>query len=279
VTSQQIDRAAEQIRSAWNVTPRLGLILGTGLGELADQIDCQLEVSYEQLSGFVGSTAPGHRGRIVCGELLGVPLVALAGRIHRYEGYCYEDITQGVRLLNQLGAPGLVISNASGGLNPELASGDVLVISEHIDLMFLDSAGSTEQADRRQLARASCRLESPYDPDWIALALAAAAAGRFSARAGSYLALTGPNYETRAEYRMLRWLGADVVGMSTVPEVAEAARLGMRVLALSAVSNVANPDDPEEVSAEAVIELSRSAQPTMLAIVKALVDSLGAPAA
>lgn len=266
--------AAGHVREQWDFQSRLGMILGTGLGELAEGIECEARFVFADLPGFANTTAPGHAGRLLCGRLKGLPVVALAGRLHRYEGYNFQQLTQGVRLLRAMGVHNLLLCNASGGLNPELESGDVLVIEDHLDMMQLDTPWFVAPEDREQGLRPQARLGNPYFPDWIPLALDAAHAAGRRASAGCYAALSGPNYETRAEYRMLRRLGADVVGMSTVPEAHEALRQEMRVLALSAVSNVADPDVAEKVTAENVISLSQAAQPTMEAIVHALVDTL-----
>ncbi len=264
---QLIDEAVDLVRSRWASTPLVGIILGTGLGGLVEDIEVEEIFEFDELPGFVPATALGHRGRLVCGRLDGKPLVALDGRLHHYEGHDAGQITLGVHLFDRLGAGGLIVSNASGGVNPELTAGDLLVMESHINLMFLqvgDPSSSNQERAGRMLA-------DPYHPAWIETALGVALERGFRATAGTYVAMTGPNYETRAEYQMVRRIGGDVVGMSTVPEVIVASRLGMKVLGLSAVTNVADPEATDGTTAGEVIEVARSLQPAMRAIVAAIV--------
>ncbi|MFP6650439.1 MAG: purine-nucleoside phosphorylase, partial [Pirellulaceae bacterium] len=235
---QLLDEAIDLVRSRWTAIPQVGIILGTGLGELVEDLQVEEIFEFDELPGFVPATALGHRGRLVCGRLNGIPLVVLDGRLHHYEGHDAEQITLGVHLFDQLGAGGLIVSNASGGVNPELAAGDLLVMESHINLMFLQ----VEDPSSSHLERAGRILVDPYHRPWIEMALGVAFEKGFRATAGTYVAMTGPNYETRAEHRMVRLIGGDVVGMSTVPEVIVASRLGMKVLGLSAVTNVADPE-------------------------------------
>ena len=272
VDGKLIDDAVSLVRRRWTVSPQVGVILGTGLGGLVEDIEVEEDFDFGEIPGFAPATATGHRGRLVCGRLGDSPVVALDGRLHRYEGHDASQITRGVRLLHQLGAGGLIVSNASGGVNPELLPGDLLVMESHINLMFLQAgprgqgvADDMEWADRPGRWRTS-----PYYRPWIERAMATASAGGFRATTGTYVAMTGPNYETRAEYRMVRCIGGDVVGMSTVPEVTVASQLGMKVLGLSAVTNVSGPEHQEGASAEAVVEMARSVQPAMRAIVTAI---------
>jgi purine-nucleoside phosphorylase len=264
---QLIDEAVELVRSRWASTPLVGIILGTGLGGLVEDIEVEEIFEFDELPGFVPATALGHRGRLVCGRLDGKPLVALDGRLHHYEGHDAGQITLGVHLFDRLGAGGLIVSNASGGVNPELTAGDLLVMESHINLMFLQ----VEDPSSSHQERAGRMLADPYHPAWIETALGVALERGFRATAGTYVAMTGPNYETRAEYQMVRRIGGDVVGMSTVPEVIVASRLGMKVLGLSAVTNVADPEAMDGTTAGEVIEVARSLQPAMRAIVAAIV--------
>jgi len=273
VDGQLIDDAVALVRCRWSVSPQMGIILGTGLGELVEDIQVEETFDFGEIPGFTPATATGHRGRLVCGRLGDRPVVALDGRLHRYEGHDASQITRGVRLLRQLGAGGLIVSNASGGVNPELLPGDLLVMESHINLMFLQARcpGQGVASDMAGTDRPGRWRTSPYHRPWIETAMATAAAGGFRATTGTYVAMTGPNYETRAEYRMVRCIGGDVVGMSTVPEVTVASQLGMKVLGLSAVTNVSDPEQQEGASAEAVVEMARSVQPAMRAIVTAIV--------
>jgi inosine/guanosine/xanthosine phosphorylase family protein len=262
-----------------SVLPRIGVVLGTGLGGLADRLDQAWSMPARDTGWLVPSTATGHAGRVVWGCLDGgaarggerweCDVVMLQGRVHGYEGHAPESLSRGVELLAALGATTVLLSNAAGGLRPDMQVGELMVLSDHIDLVRrpwaqgLESAalGSAVPDNVRAAAAAPC-----YDPDLVADALAAARSAGAVARAGVYAHLMGPSYETRAEYRMLRKLGADVVGMSTVPEVIAARRLGLRVAAVSVVTNVARPDAPACTDAEDVCRAASAAAEGVWAI-------------
>ncbi|MEM6471956.1 MAG: purine-nucleoside phosphorylase [Planctomycetota bacterium] len=218
--------------------PLTAMILGSGLGSLADKITIDRVVSYAEIPGFAKSTAGGHRGELIFGKLNDKPVIAMAGRLHRYEGWTNAQVSFPVVVMRALGAGRLIASNAAGGVDPNLRVGDIVIIEDHIDWLFQSTLGRCERfaADFARLAR------PVYSASLIAGALEVSRKCGFRAGRGTYLATLGPTYETRAEYRMMRMLGADVVGMSTIPEVIVAAKLGMEVLALSVVSNVASPD-------------------------------------
>ena len=277
IDGQLIDEAVSLVRSRWEPSPVLGIILGTGLGELVEDIDIEQVFDFDEIPGLSPTTALGHRGRLVCGRLGSLPVVALEGRLHRYEGHDAGQVTCGVRLFHGLGATGLIVSNASGGVNPELAPGDLLVIQDHINLMFMriEDPGGGNWDGAELSDRAGRRALSPYHQPWIDEALRVAEQGGFRSMAGTYVAMTGPNYETRAEYHMIRCIGGDVVGMSTVPEVTVAARLGMKVLGLSAVTNVFDPAAGEGANAEKVVQVARTTQPAMRAIVASIAADAG----
>lgn len=265
VVALEVQAAAAAIRRRWDVRPEAALVLGTGLHRLAGWIRAEARIPYADVPHFPRSTALGHRGQLVCGWFGGKPVVALDGRCHGYEGYPLAALVLPVLTVRELGAQLLVLSNASGGLNPDFASGDVVVVSDHINWMFwkhlprspFDESslpGNFTVCDRRSSAPA-------YDTALIDQALEIARREGFPAHRGVYVGLTGPNYETRAEYRFLRQIGADVVGMSTVPEAVAAARCGLRTLALSIVTNVARPDCPEVVRAADVVRDAERAEP------------------
>lgn len=260
------------VRSRLAATPKTAVILGSGLAEIADQIQAPVVFDYCELPGFVKSTASGHRGQLICGHWEGVNLVAMAGRFHRYEGYSDFEITLPVRLFAALGVNRLVLSNAAGGLCPMLKVGDVVVLSDHIDLARRSSLEAGEGDDLIASAR------DLYDPELMEAALQAARQADFLARTGVYLAASGPAYETRAEYRMMRMLGADVVGMSTAPEAALAGQLGMRVLGLSIVTNVARPDHPQPADHDQVLAVGRATASKLRAILAAVVGPAQSPA-
>jgi len=264
--------------------PRAGIILGSGLGGLADEIADPLRIDYADLPGFARATASGHRGQLIFGTLDEAPVVAMAGRMHRYEGHSDDRVTFPVRLMAALGTTTLIVSNAAGGLNPGLNVGDLVVINDHIDLAkkrdgLLANQRISTLSDSAQTTIFNDRIlgTSPlhlYDGGLSQIALAAARAGDFTAILGTYIATLGPTYETRAEYRMMRSFGGDVVGMSTAPEVRVAAVLGMRVLGLSMVSNVARPDQAQSTDHQEVLDAGRAAQSKLRKIVAATLRHL-----
>ena len=261
----QVREAAEVVRRGWATRPLAGLVLGTGMGRLAESIRVELAVDYADMPHFARSTAPGHRGRLVCGTLGGVPVITLDGRLHVYEGHRVRQLGMPIRLMRALGADRLILTNASGGLNPHFATGDVMVVTDHLNFLWDNPLVGTDEAG---WARAMRPMFSPYDRPLIDAALAIARQHNFAAYPGVYAAMTGPCYETRAEYRMLRRLGADAVGMSTVPEAIVAAHCGMRVLATSVITNVPHPDRMQTITAEEVLADAARAEPNVRSIVQ-----------
>lgn len=266
--SRRVAEAADLISRRWPRRPAAGIILGTGLGRFEEVIQTELCLEYGDVPHFAPSTAEGHAGRLVCGLVEGLPVVALAGRAHLYEGCSIEQITRPVRVLHLLGIERLIVSNAAGGLNPQLAVGDLVLIDDHLDLAF---APSPPVAGGMRCISNSLRA---YDAELIAVAEEAARREGICTVRGTYAAVSGPNYETRAEYRMYRGLGADVIGMSTVPEVTVAAELGVPVLAISAVTNVCNPDAPAGTDGSAVAAAAAEAEWKLRRIVLAAFQSL-----
>ena len=261
--TKQIEAATSFVQSRWNRSPRFGVILGTGAGELAEAIQAEEKIPYGDVPHFAASTATGHKGQFVCGKLAGADVIAMEGRFHLYEGYPVDQATLPVHLMHALGVDVLFVSNASGGINANYRSGQIMLIESHIDLMFRSTiAMAPTTSNDRPLLLSDC-----YDQELIAGARETAMNHRFTVQQGVYAAMLGPNYETRAEYRALRKIGGDVAGMSTVPEVAVAAKYGMRVLGMSIVSNVANPDDLAETSGQEVIDAASIAAPQLKAIV------------
>jgi purine-nucleoside phosphorylase len=270
--------AAETIRRQWNRQPAAGLVLGTGLGDLSATVTAEASIPYGDIPGFPRCTALGHAGRLVCGRINGKDVILMDGRCHGYEGYTLDQLQLPVLTMRALGARLLVLSNASGGLNPNFASGDIVVIDDHIDLMFwrrrahcgripedcvvADPAPDVGQRPPRwPLAEPGHPIGNIYDSGLSARAMAVSRKCDFVAHRGVYVGVTGPNYETRAEYRFLREAGGDVVGMSTIPEAIAAWTCGMRTLALSTVTNVACPDRTHIVFAEDVVGAAQRAQP------------------
>jgi purine-nucleoside phosphorylase len=260
----QIQAAATAVRSRWDQRPRVGIILGTGLGSLAQQIEQPVVLDYAQIPHFLRSTAHGHAGRLVCGTLQGQPIMAMEGRFHMYEGYSLRQITLPVRVMKELGAELLVVTNASGGMNPRFGCGDLMVIDDHINLMG-DNPLIGVNDDR--LGPRFPDMCHPYDAELIADAMAVARQQDLVLHRGVFVAVSGPNLETRAEYRFLRAIGADAVGMSTVPEVLVAVHAGLRVLGLSIITDLCFPDALKPAHVDEIIAAANAAEPRLRALV------------
>ncbi len=251
--AQQIDDAAALIRSRWAGTPKAGLILGTGLGGLAEQIANKTVIPYGEIPNFPKSTSPSHAGQLVCGELSGVPIVAMEGRFHFYEGYSMQQVTFPVRVMKALGADTLIVTNAAGGMNPHFGLSDVVVIDDHINLMGDNPLRGINDDTLGPRFPDMCE---PYSRELSTIALQSALGLGIAAHKGVFVAVTGPNLETRAEYRMLRGMGADVVGMSTVPEVIVAVHAGMKVLGFSIVTDLCLPDALEPADIQKILAVA-----------------------
>ncbi len=258
-----IKKAADHISREWGSSPAFGIVLGTGAGQVADEIAVDQILPYEQIPFFPKSTATGHRGQLVCGRLAGANIIAMQGRFHLYEGYPVDLSTLPIHVMNQLGIKTLFISNASGGINPNYQSGEIMLIESHLDFMFRSTADLSPLTRQQR----PTQLSDLYDRKLIQQAITCARQQDFVLHQGVYASMLGPNYETKAEYRFLKKAGADVVGMSTVPEVNVASRYGMQVLAMSVVSNVAKPDVLEATSGQEVIDAAAIAAPNLRALV------------
>lgn len=251
--------------------PQVGIILGTGLGKLVNEISVIREIDYETIPNFSLSTVESHAGKLILGELSGKKILAMQGRFHYYEGYSMQQITLPVRVMHELGIKKLIISNACGGMNPQFQAGDVMVIEDHINLLGdnpLTGPNLDEYGPRFP------DMSEPYSKKLIRLAERTALENKISLRKGVYVAVTGPNLETRAEYRFLRALGADVVGMSTVPETIAAVHSGMEVLAFSVVTDECFPDTLKAVSVEDILATAAKAEPRLTLLMKAVVSKL-----
>ncbi len=265
----KIDEAVTAIRKRWSQRAVAGVILGTGMAQIADQIANEAVIPYEEIPHFPATTALGHGGRLVCGTLSGTPVVVMKGRHHLYEGHSLATITLPVRAIRQLGAELLIVSNASGGLNPEYRSGEIVIVEDHINLLWHKPIRPPQgDASAAWMRSSAC----PYDPNLIDHAVEVAHREKILVHRGIYVAMTGPNYETRAEYRFLRSMGGDVVGMSTVPEAIVAAQCGLRVLAMSTVTNVADAETPEKVDAHSVLNSAEAAAPMVARIAQSVID-------
>jgi purine-nucleoside phosphorylase len=267
----EVQAAAGAVRQRSALVPEVGIVLGTGLGGLAREIAVEAEVPYESIPGFPLSTVETHAGRLLLGRLGGRPVVAMQGRFHRYEGYDLGQVTFPVRVLHALGARTLVVSNACGGMHPLWSPGDLVLLSDHINLLG-DNPLVGPNDDR--LGPRFPDMSAPYDPELRALARQVALELGIVLREGVYVAVPGPNLETRAEYRMLRALGADVVGMSTVPEVIVANHQGMRTVGISIITDQCLPDALEPADLARIIATAGRAEPTLSRLVTALVERL-----
>jgi purine-nucleoside phosphorylase len=261
----QIQEVTELIQSRWKITPRAGVILGTGLGGLVEEIKIEAEFDYAEIPHFPRSTAISHRGRLVCGQLAGLPVMAMEGRFHMYEGYSLKQITLPVRVMRALGADLLVVSNACGGMNPYYRNSDIMVIEDHINLMG-DNPLIGINDDR--LGPRFPDMSEPYDRKLIDRALGIARRENIVAHQGVFVAVSGPNLETRAEYRFLRMVGADVVGMSTVPEVIVARHCGLRVIGFSIITDMCLPDSLEPADVAKIIANANRAEPQLRSLVR-----------
>lgn len=269
--AQQVEAATAIVRSQWSEQPVAGIILGSGLGGLVREIDAAAKIPYADLPHFPQSTAVGHAGRLVCGTLAKRPVVAFQGRFHLYEGWTAEQASLPVRLAKALGAEALVVSNAAGGLNPMYRVGDVMLIDDQINLMFANPLmGVNDDA----LGPRFPDMCAPYDRPLQEVAVAAALAKGFTLHRGVYVAMLGPTYETRSEYRMCRQLGGDAVGMSTVPEVIAAVHGSLRVLGVSTITNAGTADALDETDHDQVQTVAASAADRLAVIVQAVVESL-----
>lgn len=267
----QIQEATQFIQGHWPVRPRVGIILGTGLGGLAEDIETDLRLAYADIPYFPQSTVISHASRLVCGHLAGKPVVAMEGRFHYYEGYSLQQITLPVRVLRALGCDVLIVSNACGGMNPQYAKGDLMVIEDHINLIG-DNPLIGKNDDR--LGPRFPDMCWAYDRELIALTQRVALEEKIVCHKGVFVAVSGPNLETRAEYRFLRGIGADVVGMSTVPEVIVGVHCGLRNLGLSVITDVCLPDALQPVSLAEILETANAAEKQLRVLVRRVVGEI-----
>ena len=268
---ETVERAASAVRARFSQRPDVGIILGTGLGRLGAEIEVVATIDYGDIPGFPLSTVESHEGRLLCGRLGGKTVVAMQGRFHRYEGYSLQQVSFPVRVLKALGAGTLIVSNACGGLNPLWAAGDLMLISDHINLLG-DSPLIGPNDDR--LGPRFPDLSAAYDESLRDAARAVAGTRGITLREGVYVAVAGPNLETRAEYRFLRGIGADAVGMSTVPEVLVAVHAGMRVLGISIITDMCLPDALEPATLERIIAVANRAEPGLTELVRGVLERL-----
>jgi len=266
-----IDEAVRAVRARTRVVPDVAIILGTGLGGLAAEMTVEAQIPYGEIPGFPLSTVESHAGELLVGTLAGRQVAAMRGRFHCYEGYTPQQIALPVRVLERLGARTLMVSNACGGMHPLWSPGDLMLIADHINLL---GANPLVGPNDDRLGPRFPDMSEAYDSGLRALARGVALERGIALREGVYVAVTGPNLETRAEYRMLRALGADVVGMSTVPEVITAVHMGMKVLGVSIITDQCLPDALAPTSVEQIIAVARAAEPALTDLVGGVLERL-----
>jgi purine-nucleoside phosphorylase len=268
---QHIEEAVQAIRKTSGLTPRVGIVLGTGLNGLVDRMDIEGRIPYVEIPYFPLSTVESHTGELLLGSLGGKDVVAMAGRFHLYEGYSMAQVTFPIRVMKALGVEVLVIFNAAGGLNPQYRAGDLMLISDHINFMGDNPLiGSNDE----ELGPRFPDMSEPYANDLAALAESVALEKAIPLQKGVYLACPGPCLETRAEYRFMRTIGADVVGMSTVPEVIVAVHAGLKVLGFSAVTDECFPDALEPVDIQKIIATANSVEPKLTELVATCIERM-----
>ena len=271
---RKISEAVEYIKEKSQVSPVAGIVLGTGLGGLSDEIDKTAVIPYEEIPHFPTSTVEGHAGELIAGKLNGKSVIVMKGRFHFYEGYSLHDVVFPVRVLKFLGIRFLILSNASGGLNPSFSVGDMMFIEDHINLMNLMAENPLKGKHYPELGPRFPDMLHPYDPMLLRKAEDLAKKLGLSYQKGVYAGVTGPTFETPAEYKYIRYLGADAVGMSTVPEAIAAAQMGLPVFAISVISDLGVEGKIIEISHKEVIDAASHAEPNMTKLIKAMVAEL-----
>jgi purine-nucleoside phosphorylase len=271
MSDNSLSQAVSFIQQKTSFKPDVAIILGSGLGPLADEIETRAVIPYNEIPGFATSTAPGHEGKLFLGTLAGKNVVAMKGRVHYYEGHEAQKTTFPVRVMKMLGATTLLVSNACGGLNPNWQAGDLMLQLDFIN--FTGDSPLIGPNDDKQGPRFPVMFDC-YDPAYNELARATARQENILLREGVYLAISGPAYATRAELRMFRAFGADAIGMSTVHEVMVARHMGMRVLGLSTVTDMAIPDGHEHADEQAVLDMAAKSGATFRKLVKAILERM-----
>ena len=267
---EKIREAADFLKSKVEVKPVLGIVLGTGLGNLAKEIDVQSEVAYEQIPHFPLSTVESHSGKLVFGTLEGVDVVAMVGRFHYYEGYSMEQVVFPIRVMKLLGITGLLVSNAAGALNLDFKKGDLMLIRDHINLF---PSNPLIGRNLEELGTRFPDMSEPYSNHFAEIARAQAKAFGIDLKEGVYSVAQGPMLETPAEYRMLKTLGGDAVGMSTVPEVIAANHMGLPVMAVSVLTDECDPENLQPVNIDEIIEVAMKAEIKLTQLFKGVVGA------
>lgn len=267
----RVEEARQVVLARGAITPRVGLILGSGLGDLADQVENAVRIPYGEIPHFAVSTVHGHAGQLVIGQLGGLSVAVMQGRVHYYEGYSMEQITFPTRVLKALGCETLIVTCASGGLNPAFDAGDLMLITDHINMMGEDPLRGP---NAEELGPRFPAMVGAYTLALRELAEQVASSLGFALRKGVYSPISGPCYNTSAELRMLQMIGSDAVGMSTVPEVVTAAHMGMQVLGVACITDMALPDHPIQVTHEQVMETAARTKPRFQELIRGVLKRL-----
>jgi purine-nucleoside phosphorylase len=268
---QKIETAVSYIKSHYKETPVVGIVLGSGLGSFTSEINIEKEIPYADIPNFPVSTVEGHSGKLIFGELGGKKVVAMAGRFHYYEGYTTQEVVFPIRVMKYLGIQTLLISNAAGGMQKGFKVGDLMIIKDHISMLTLNPLlGKNEEAFGPRFPD----MSEPYKKDLIDKAKAIAASAGYEMKEGVYIGVTGPTFETRAEYKMLAILGGDAVGMSTVQEVIAAVHMGLPVFAMSVITDIGIREEENTITHEEVLQAAKDAEPKLTHIFKELVAQL-----
>jgi len=274
ITMRDIDQAVDAINARIDIKPEVGMILGTGLGDLADSVEDAVVIPNSQIPQWPLSTVEGHKGRLVIGTLEGVKVLVLQGRTHFYEGYSMGRITLPVRVMQRLGCDKMVVTNAAGAIDPDFQPGDLMLINDHLNLIGMSGANPLKGPNLEEFGVRFPDMSQPYDRELLAKAREACADADMPYQEGVYAALAGPSFESPAELRFLHGIGADAVGMSTVPEVIVARHGGMRVLGVSGISNKANLDGSTITTHEEVLEAGKVLVPKLTTLIRGFLAKL-----
>jgi purine-nucleoside phosphorylase len=268
ITLNQIDEAADAIKKRISIQPIVGIILGSGLNALADSVQNAVYIPYNEIPHFPVSTVEGHTGRFVIGDLEGKPVMVMQGRIHYYEGYSMQQVTLPIRVMQRMGVPNLIVTNAAGGVNPDYVPGDVMLITDQLNLVGMAGLNPLSGPNLDEIGTRFPDMSQPYDREYADLARKISKANGINLHEGIYTGLSGPSFESPADLRFLRMVGTDAVGMSTVPEVIVARHGNMRVLGISGISNKANLDGATFTTHEEVMESGKIITPKIEKIVR-----------
>jgi purine-nucleoside phosphorylase len=268
---KDLKETAKFLQKQYRHTPQVGIVLGSGLGNFVEEIEVEKEVPYEEIPNFPVSTVEGHSGKLIFGKLSGKTVVAMAGRFHFYEGYEAQDVVYPIRVMKLLGVETLLLSNAAGGVNPSYKVGDIMIINDHVSFF---TPNPLIGRNIKEFGPRFPDMSEPYKRELVKKAREIAAKNNFDVKEGVYLAVTGPTFETRAEYKLIHVLGADVVGMSTVQEAIVANHMGMQVFAMSVVTDVGIREDDNIITHEEVLHAAKQAEPKLATIFKELVASI-----